>query len=189
MVGSARVSRRRFLGGVGIAATAIGGSTVLSACGGGSTGLAGDEGGDAGGKPTLSVWYHQYGEAGTQQAVERYASEFPDAEVKVQWTPGDYTSKVNSGLLSNSGPDSFEGTPNLEMVKAGQIVPLDDILTDIKSDYTEADIKSITVEDKMYGARIVDDCTLIYCWTRQGSNRHRRWTTWSPRRRSSPPPT
>ena len=48
-------------------------------------------------KPTINQWYHQYGEAGTQQAVERYAKEYPDATVKVQWTPGDYTSKLNSG--------------------------------------------------------------------------------------------
>ncbi|SDS76465.1 ABC transporter substrate-binding protein [Microlunatus soli] len=157
------VSRRRFLSALGISAAAIGSTSVLSACGGGSSGLSGDEGGSGGGKKaTLNVWYHQYGEAGTQQAVERYAKEFPDATVKVQWTPGDYTSKVNSGLLSNNGPDSFEGTPNLQQVKADQIVPLDDILADVKSDYTEADIKSITVEGKMYGARIVDDCTLIY---------------------------
>lgn len=155
------LSRRRFLGALGLGAAAVGGSSILSACGGGSSGLAGDTGGDSG-KATLSVWYHQYGETGTQQAVERYAKEFKDANVKVQWTPGDYTSKVNSGLLSNNGPDSFEGTPNLQMVQAKQIVPLDDILADVKSDYTDADIKSITVDGKLYGARIVDDCTLIY---------------------------
>ena len=160
-----RLDRRRFLGAVGVGAAAVAGSSVLSACGGGSSGISGDSGGGGGGggdKPTLSVWYHQYGEAGTQQAVERYAKEYPDATVKVQWTPGDYTSKVNSGLLSNSGPDSFEGTPNLQQAKAKQIVPLDDILSDIKSDYTDADIKSVTVDGKMYGARIVDDCTLLY---------------------------
>lgn len=156
------LSRRRFLGALGVGAAAVGGSSVLSACGGGDSGLAGDSGGGGGDKPTLSVWYHQYGEAGTQQAVERYAKEFPDATVKVQWTPGDYTSKVNSGLLSNNGPDSFEGTPNLQQVKADQIVPLDDILADVKNDYTEPDIKSVSVDGKMYAARIVDDCTLIY---------------------------
>ncbi|HEY9292942.1 MAG TPA: extracellular solute-binding protein [Microlunatus sp.] len=159
-----RLDRRHFLSAVGVGAAAVAGSSVLSACGGGSSGLSGDSGGSGGGgdKPTLSVWYHQYGEAGTQQAVERYAKEYPDATVKVQWTPGDYTSKVNSGLLSSSGPDSFEGTPNLQMVKANQIVPLDDILDEIKSDYTDADIKSVSVDGKMYGARIVDDCTLLY---------------------------
>lgn len=161
MIPTSALSRRRFLSRVGLGAAAVGGSAALAGCGGGDSGLSGDSGGD-GDQPTLDVWYHQYGEAGTQQAVERYAQEFPDAEVTVQWTPGDYTSKVNSGLLSKSGPDSFEGNPNLEMVKAGQLVPLDDILDPIKDDYTEADLKSITVEGKMYAARIVDDCTLIY---------------------------
>ena len=40
----------------------------------------------------------------------RYAKEYPDATVKVQWTPGDYTSKLNAGLLSSSGPDVFESS-------------------------------------------------------------------------------
>src|SRR5690349_5459123 len=98
------LSRRRFLAGLGLSAAAVGGAAVLSGCGGGSSGLSGDSGNGGGGgdKPTINQWYHQYGEAGTQQAVERYAKEYPDAVVKVQWTPGDYTSKLNSGLLSSS---------------------------------------------------------------------------------------
>ena len=93
------------------APAALGGVPLLSACGGGSSGLSGDQGGggaSTGARPTISQWYHQYGEAGTQQAVTRYAKEYPDATVKVQWTPGDYTSKLNIGLLSSSGPDVFE---------------------------------------------------------------------------------
>ncbi|HEX5383397.1 MAG TPA: hypothetical protein VFW54_02040, partial [Propionibacteriaceae bacterium] len=108
------IDRRRFLRGLGLGAAAIAAGPVLAACGGGSSGLSGDQGGGqasggaSGAKPTLSTWYHQYGEAGTQQAVTRYAKEYPDASVKVQWTPGDYTSKLNAGLLSSSGPDVFE---------------------------------------------------------------------------------
>jgi multiple sugar transport system substrate-binding protein len=158
------VSRRRFLQGLGLSVAAVSASPLLSACGGGSSGLSGDQGpaSSEGGKPTLNVWYHQYGEAGTQQAVERYAKDYPDGTVKVQWTPGDYTSKLNAGLLSTSGPDVFEQTLNIDMVKSGQIVALDDIIADVKSDYTDADIKSSTVDGKIYQVKMVDDMGVLY---------------------------
>ena len=155
-------TRRRLLGALGLGAAAVGGSQLLAACGGGSSGLSGDDGGASGDKPTIAQWYHQYGEAGTQQAVARYAKEYPDATVKVQWTPGDYTSKLNSGLLSSSGPDVFESSPNIDQVKSGQVVALDDILADVKSDYTEADIKSSTVDGKIYQVKMVDDMGVLY---------------------------
>ena len=46
----------------------------------------------------------------------------------MQWTPGDYTSKLNTGLLSSAGPDVFESQLNIDQVKSGQIVALDDII-------------------------------------------------------------
>ena len=157
-------SRRQILAGLGLTATAIGAAPLLSACGGGSSGLSGDQGGGgaSGSKPTLNQWYHQYGEAGTQQAVERYAKEYPNATVKVQWTPGDYTSKLNSGLLSSSGPDVFESGVNIDQVKSGQVVALDDIMADVKSDYTDADLKSSTVDGKVYQIKMVDDMGVLY---------------------------
>ena len=136
--------RRQLLRGLGVGAAGLAAGRLLAACSGGSSGISG--GGSSGSKPALNVWYHQYGEAGTQQAVERYAKEYPNAAVNVQWTPGDYTSKLNAGLLSTSGPDVFESSVNIDQVKSGQVVPLDDIIADVKSDYTEADIKSSTVE-------------------------------------------
>src|SRR6478672_12409948 len=160
-----RYSRRQMLAGLGLAATAIGTAPLLSACGGGSSGLSGDQGGGAasnGSKPTINQWYHQYGEAGTQQAVERYAKEYPNATVKVQWTPGDYTSKLNSGLLSSSGPDVFESGVNIDQVKSGQVIALDDIIADVKSDYTDADLKSSTVDGKIYQVKMVDDMGVLY---------------------------
>lgn len=161
---STLLTRRRFLAGIGLSAAAVGGGALLSACGGGSSGLSGDSGNGGGGgdKPTINQWYHQYGEAGTQQAVERYAKEYPDAVVKVQWTPGDYTSKLNSGLLSSSGPDVFESGPNIDQVRSGQVVALDDIIADVKDDYTEADLKSSTVDGKIYQIKMVDDMGVLY---------------------------
>ena len=156
-------SRRQMLARIGLSAAAVGGSGLFAGCGGGSSGLSEDPGSEeSGAKPTLNVWYHQYGEAGTQQAVERYAKEYPDATVKVQWTPGDYTSKLNSGLLSSSGPDVFESSVNIDQVKSGQVVALDDIIADMKDDYTEADIKSSTVDGKIYQIKMVDDMGVLY---------------------------
>jgi multiple sugar transport system substrate-binding protein len=160
----ASFNRRRLLAAMGLGAAAVGSAPLLAACGGGSSGVSGDSGGSggSGSKPTISQWYHQYGEAGTQQAVERYAKEYKDATVNVQWTPGDYTSKLNSGLLSTSGPDVFESSPNIDQVKSGQVVPLDDIIADVKSDYTDADIKSSTVDGKIYQIKMVDDMGVLY---------------------------
>jgi multiple sugar transport system substrate-binding protein len=61
------IDRRQLLRGLGLGAAGLAGGRLLAACSGGSSGISG--GGNSGSKPGLSVWYHQYGEAGTQQAV------------------------------------------------------------------------------------------------------------------------
>lgn len=153
-------TRRTFLALAG--GLTLGGA--LAACGGDSGGL--DSGGGGGGKPTLKQWYHLYGEAGTEQAVKNYAKAYPNASLQVQWTPGDYTSKLSSGLLSDSGPDVFEcgsdGQFNADLVKSGQIAPLDDIVGPVKDDYTAADITATSVGGKIYGVKIVDDTGFLY---------------------------
>ncbi|MCU1652862.1 MAG: hypothetical protein JWQ60_4011, partial [Pseudonocardia sp.] len=89
------VSRRRLLAaGGGLAATA-----VLAACGS-NTGRGGP-----GAASALSQWYHQYGEPGTEQAVQRYAAAYDRAKVTVQWRPGDYDRQTAAALLTDDGPD------------------------------------------------------------------------------------
>src|SRR3954447_13495559 len=125
------INRRRFLAlGGGLAAMAMAGC-------GSNTGRSDNSGGSAS-KTALSQWYHQYGEAGTQQAVERYAKEYPDATVTVQWSPGDYDKKAASALLTDGGPDVFEygNGPTIDMIKGGQVVDLSGLLGDAKSDFT-----------------------------------------------------
>ena len=76
------IDRRRFLRGLGLGAAAIAGRAgcspraAVAAPGSPVTGRRGSSGG-SGAKPAAQPWYHQYGEAGTQQAVERYAKEYP----------------------------------------------------------------------------------------------------------------
>jgi multiple sugar transport system substrate-binding protein len=149
-------SRRRLLAvGGGLAAMAVAGC-------GSNTGRS-SSGSSSGGKPTLSQWYHQYGEPGTQQAVERYAKEYPDATVTVQWTPGDYDKKVASALLTDGGPDVFEygNGPSIDMIKAGQVVDLSDLLGDARSDFTPSLISRMTYQDKLYAIPQVTDMQLL----------------------------
>ncbi|MQA78009.1 MAG: extracellular solute-binding protein [Streptosporangiales bacterium] len=110
----------------------------------------------------LSQWYHQYGEAGTQQAAKRYAKAYKDASVSVQWVPGDYAKKLSSGLLSSDGPDVFEYQFNQSLAKAKQVVALDDVVADVKDDFNEIDLATNTYEGKLYGIRMIDDPQLIY---------------------------
>lgn len=147
--------RRRMLALGGLAAAA----PVVAACGG-NTGRDSDD--DDGGGSTISQWYHQYGEEGTQQAAMRYAEEYPDADVRVQWIPGDYEAKLASGLLSDDGPDVFEGHINRQMVEAGQIVPLDDLLDGVRDDYHEIDLSLNTVDGNTYGIKMINDPQLFF---------------------------
>ncbi|HEX4716137.1 MAG TPA: twin-arginine translocation signal domain-containing protein, partial [Ktedonobacteraceae bacterium] len=60
-----RINRRRFLQAAGAAGALTVGGDLLAACGGTGSG---------GSQITLQQMYHEYGEAGTQQAVLRYAA-------------------------------------------------------------------------------------------------------------------
>lgn len=169
--GNKNVSRRHFLR----ASAATIGASVLAACGAGSTTTGTTTGTEAGGAAApsggnaaikLSHWYHQYGEEGTQQAAQRYAADYtkanPNVTVTVVWTPGDYGAKLNAGLLGGEGPDVFESSLNLDMVKSGQVVALDDIYGDAKSDFNEVGLKANTVDGKLYGVKMIDDMGMLY---------------------------
>ncbi|TDD48921.1 sugar ABC transporter substrate-binding protein [Kribbella antibiotica] len=136
-------------------------AAFTAACGG-NTGRPSGGGGSGGAKVNLAQWFHQYGEAGTQQAAIKYAKAYTDANVAVQWTPGDYGSKLASGLLSSNGPDVFESQLNIGMVKSNQVVPLDDIIADVKSDFSEGDLATNTIDGKVYGIRMIVDPQVIY---------------------------
>jgi multiple sugar transport system substrate-binding protein len=149
---SGPISRRNLLRGAGGVAAAA----ALAACGS-NTGR--DSG--SGSKTSISQWYHQYGEAGTQQAAEKFAKAYKDANVTIQWIPGEYDPKLNSALLGSDGPDVFEGHFTSQMGKSGQVVPLDDIIADVKSDFSDIDIAINTYGGKVYGIRMIDDPQLF----------------------------
>ncbi|WP_051393168.1 ABC transporter substrate-binding protein [Glycomyces arizonensis] len=148
------MNRRRLLALGGLTATA----GTLAACGS-NTGR--DDGGDG---INLSQWYHQYGEAGTQQAVEKYAAAYEDANVTINWVPGDYDTALSSGLLAGEGeaPDVFESHLNRSMVESGQVVALDDLYEGVLDDFTDDDLARNTIDGKLYGIRMIDDPQFLY---------------------------
>ncbi|WP_406385654.1 ABC transporter substrate-binding protein [Streptomyces sp. NBC_01618] len=153
----AKLSRRGFLGG---SLLFVAGAAV--ACSSDPTGS-----GSSGAKTTLNVWSHAYGEAGTQQALTRYAKAFtkanPDIAVKVTWTPGDYSAKLNATLLTDSAPDVFEiGDFSESFARQGQIAQLDDIYGSAKSDFNPGAREMVTVDGKLYGVKTLDDVMMLY---------------------------
>lgn len=141
------ISRRRLL-------SLAGASALLAACGS-NTGRGGN--GQA-----LKQWYHAYGEPGVQQAVERYAKAYTKTPIDVQWNPGDYDSKLATSLLSDGGPDVFESTPQISSVRAGQLVPLDDVFGDARTDFSESILATHTVDGKIYGVPQAVDMQMLF---------------------------
>ena len=156
------IPRRRFLTLTGGAALAAG----LAACGSNTgrpdPGSSSSQGGGA--KPALSQWYHEYGEDGVEEAVERYAAAYPEATVTVKWNPGDYDKLVSAALLTASVPDVFEygNGPTLDMIKAGQVVDLTDTLGDAAAQFTKPVLDSMSWEGKVYAIPQTVDMQMLY---------------------------
>ena len=156
-LGSTRLTRRGLVKTV----TVAGGAVVFSGFGPSTWVTAQDE-------VKLVQWYHQYGEEGTQQAAQRYAEEYttinPNVEVEMVWKTGDYTfALLPAALLTDEGPDVFEGSPTVAMVQAGQIEPLDDLFTEeVKADFHPNDLGVNTIDGKIYAVKMIDDTGLLY---------------------------
>ncbi|MFJ5727466.1 ABC transporter substrate-binding protein [Streptomyces paradoxus] len=124
----------------------------LAACGS-NTGRSGGGSGDA-----LVQYFHAYGEAGVEQAVKRYAKAYKGANVTTQWITGNnFEQKLFAALLTKNAPDVFEFHPQIQLIKSGQVADLTDIIEPVKDDFNQADIKSHTVDGKIYGVRMIDD--------------------------------
>lgn len=154
-----RISRRRLLAGAGgAAALGVIGARHPSVARAAARAASGEQ-------PTLSQWYHEYGEAGVLEAVERYASEYPDADVSVEWIPGDYTSALTAALLTDDSPDVFEfgNGPSIDMIQAGQVVPLDGILGDAESDFNERMINRLSFDGHLWAVpQVIDMQFVVY---------------------------
>ena len=115
--------------------------------------------------PTLSQWYHEYGEEGTLEAVQSYAAAFPDANVEVEWISGDWETAMAAALLTDEGPDVFEWVngPNIDMIQSGQVVPLDDVLGEEADDFDQRLISRMTYDGHLWAVpQMIDMHVLLY---------------------------
>ncbi|HEY4023002.1 MAG TPA: extracellular solute-binding protein [Pseudonocardiaceae bacterium] len=154
---SAQHTRRGFLGLAGSVTLA---GLAAAACGS-------NTGRGSSGSPTsssaLQQWYHQYGEDGVQQAVQRYAAAYQQAQVQVGWKIGDYDSAIATALENSAVPDVFEDQVKIDWVRANQVVALDDIIAPVKDDFTPAVLAGHTVGGHVYGIpQAVDTQVLFY---------------------------
>ncbi|MFH8792709.1 ABC transporter substrate-binding protein [Streptomyces sp. NPDC017941] len=134
---------------------------LLTACGS-NTGR--DGGGSGGSGPKLSQWYHQYGEAGTEQAVKRYAAAYDEADVSVQWRPGNYDEQTAAALLTASGPDVFEvNGPTLDQIRGGQVVDLTDLFDGgVRDDFDPVVLAPKTHDGRIWSIPQVVDTQVLY---------------------------
>ncbi|MET9871059.1 extracellular solute-binding protein, partial [Streptomyces sp. NPDC006386] len=56
----------------------------------------------------------------------------------------------------------WPGWAQIQMVKSGQVADLTDIIDPVKDDFNPADIKSHTVDGKIYGVRMIDDPQFLF---------------------------
>jgi multiple sugar transport system substrate-binding protein len=112
---------------------------------------------------TLTQWYHAYGEAGTHQAVERYAKAYDRASVTVQWTPGEYDKLLADALHAPMGPDIFEAPngPTIDQIRAGEVLALDEVITGTRPDFSKRLLERMTYRGKLYAIPQVMDVQLL----------------------------
>ncbi len=135
------------------AAAGLAAAGTLAACGGNN-----GRGGGSGSGKQLVQYFHAYGEPGTEQAIKRYAKAYSKADVTTQWITGsNFESKLFASLLTDQAPDLFEFHPQIQLVRSGQVADLTDIAGPVKDDFNQADIRSHTVDGKIYGVRMIDD--------------------------------
>ncbi len=148
-------SRRDFL----IAAGAISLAATATACGT-NTG----RGNSTATTNSISAWFHEYGEDGVQAALKQDGAAFTKAPVEIKWNPGEYSKLLNSALLTDQGPDVFEVEmgASLDMIKAGQVVDLTDVMGPAKSQFMSQLIERFSYQGKLYAIPQVVDMQLLY---------------------------
>ncbi len=134
----------------------------LAALGALAAGCASPAGRTGSRKPVLAQWYRADGGAGAGRAAARYAAAYRKARIAVRWTSGDYSATLAAALLSRQPPDIFENQLNDDLVRSGQIVPLDDLLGGVRSDFAAVDLAATTVGGSVYGIPMVEDVQLLY---------------------------
>lgn len=116
----------------------------------------------------LVQWYHQYGEEGTQDAVNRYAQQYteenPNVEIEIIWQVGEWATALAALLLTDEGPDVFEvNSVTLDQVEQGQVAPLDDLYDQaLREDFGEANLAAATIDGTVYWIKMITDTGGVY---------------------------
>jgi multiple sugar transport system substrate-binding protein len=116
----------------------------------------------------LRHWYHQYGEAGTQEAVEKYAADYtaenPTVEIEINWQLGDYGAALAAALLTDDGPDVFEQNGvTLDQVAQNQVAPLDDLYdAALLEDFGANNLGAATIDGSVYWVKMLTDTGGVY---------------------------
>lgn len=148
--------------------SSAGGTTASGATTAGGTAASGSgttTAGAGGAKATIQQWYHQYGEAGTEDAVNKYAASYANAKVVVSWKPGDYDTATAASLLTDAGPDVFEygNGPTIDMIKANEVVDMTDAIGSAASDFNASVLKRMTYDGKIWAIpQVIDMQLLVY---------------------------
>jgi multiple sugar transport system substrate-binding protein len=116
-------------------------------------------------RPGLEQWYHAYSESGTQQAVERYAAQYRDAEVRVVWRSDEYDASTAVALRTDRGPDVFEyaNGPTIDMIRDGLVVDLTDTVGEAATEFQQSVIGRMSHEGRIWAIpQVVDTQVLVY---------------------------
>ena len=150
------ISRRRLL-------AAGGGFAAAGALAAGCGNNTGRGGSGSGGGPMLSHWYHEYGEMGAEQAVQRYADAYRKAKVTIQWRPGNYDQQTAAALLTDSGPDVFEvNGPTIDQIQGRQILDLTEQIAPVRHDFHHAVLATKVHYGRVWAIPQVIDTQLLY---------------------------
>ena len=113
----------------------------------------------------LQLWWHEYGEAGCQEASYRIADEYsertPGVKVESTWNPGNYNEKLYAALVAGTGPDAYESGVTIDKVVNNYAVALDEVYAGVEDDFKKADLSRVTVKGHKYGIAMMVDFQLL----------------------------
>jgi multiple sugar transport system substrate-binding protein len=135
------------------AATQSGSASAPASAGAGASGAAASLASRA--PVTLQVWKYTTPteDPPAQAGIDRWNAAHPDVQVKMQVFPfGDYVgTKLTTAFAAGNGPDVFwvSSETILDYVNAGIAAPVDDLIKDVRSDFSQASIDAETFDGKL----------------------------------------
>lgn len=115
----------------------------LAACGGGSASSK---------DLTLAIWGGDIDKTTMQERLDLAKKKYPDINVKIQYIPKDYDTKIQTQFSGGTAPDILEMAENINAYSSrGQLLDLTDSFPDAKTDFGESMVNAYSYEGKLYG--------------------------------------